>query len=235
MRATIKLESFECTRAVDAAVRTQASVVLESADIPDTTINGFLISADEQALLLEVTGRPGVDFDALVGCRCEGQIYADRRYCFSSRIAAAPRWGKTQALAFDRPETVRVLDRRRFLRAKLAPSSEVSLQWKRSGTEHRHVVKLLNISADGMACRLGERAATAIDKRDHLWVTFQLPGNPQPFELGARVSNKTPASEGCTILGLQFITAAEDSATIAALRIAIEGRPAIGVPSEVLT
>lgn len=233
MRASQKLDPEAATKAIDAAIENRAQIVLESTAFSGTTINCILISGDENALLMEVTGRPEVNFDSLVSEACQARLYGDRRYAFSTTITSTLPWGKTCSLAVTRPKTLNVLERRRFMRARLAPSSKVTLQWKKAGTKHCHKVNLLNISSDGIACRLEDSVSALIEKKSRLFVTFELPEHDQPFELQARVTNQTPASEGHTILGLQFVTAEKDARVISALRIAVEGNEVNRAESEV--
>ncbi len=233
MASAIKLSPDASTNTLDSAIRSQSPIVLESAAFPNVTINGFLISGNETALLMEVTGRPALDPAKLEGAQCTVQMYTDRRYQFSANVSAVPQWGGSYSIALDRPGVLRVLDRRRFLRANLAPSSKVTLDWPDAGGRHSQSANLLNISADGMACRIKDSVAVSIEKRTRLKATFEMPGRGEPFELEAIVSNKTPASEGCTILGLQFVTARRDARAISELRIAIQGGQTAALPVEV--
>lgn len=73
-----------------------------------------------------------------------------------------------------------------------------------------------------MACRVSDSIAGLIDRRHRLQVTFDLPSSERSISLCARITNKTPASEGCSILGLQFVTSTQDAAAIRDLRVAIE-------------
>jgi hypothetical protein len=102
-------------------------------------------------------------FLTLVKSHADVQLYGEQRYHFAATIAASPKWGDTQAIALERPSTIQVVDRRRFWRAKLAPSSRVNLEWVHCGSQQKHVAILLNISADGLACRLDDLAASAIE------------------------------------------------------------------------
>ena len=90
------------------------------------------------------------------------------------------------------------------------------------GQLHRHAATLLNISPEGIACRLEQSAADAIERRATLTAIFELPSCDQPFHLRALVSNKTPASEGCSIIGLQFLRSEREIRELAALRRALE-------------
>lgn len=233
MRTAINLDAEASNQALEAAIRTQASIVLESEAFGEATLNGFLISGDDTALLMEVTGRPRISFDDIVDARCEAYVHADRRFRFTSVITAVPSWGASRSIAIERPRLIRVLERRRFLRATLAPSSGVELEWRHQGKTHRHTVDLLNISADGMACRIEDGIAACLDRQYSVRVYFELPGPHDPFRFTARVTNKTPGSEGCAIVGLQFATRTEDAAAMTALRIALEGGRTNKVESEV--
>lgn len=222
MSGNVKLSPDDSRRLIESAVSNRAPVILESAKFPAITINGALISADEQALLMEVTGTPAVSFDAIVGATVNVQVYDERRLTFPTRINAAPQWGRSRAISLDRPRHVQVVERRRFLRAKLAPSSHVTLEWQADGQTHRHTATLLNISIEGIACRVERAAADAIQKRTQLTAMFELPGAGKPFVLRAIVSNKTPASEGWSILGIQFLRSEREAAALSALRSALE-------------
>jgi hypothetical protein len=220
MRNVIKLDDVATLKALDSALQCQAPVILESPEFNGATINGFLIAGDQQALLMQVTGRPAVDLAKVIQIRCEGQIYGDRRFCFNAKITGTPKWGESQALSFVRPTELIVMERRRFFRAKLAPSTKVALCWNQRGTEHRHHASLMNISADGISCRIDDAAAVNIEKNARISASFELPGLAR-IDLAAIVSNKMPGSEGCSLLGLQFVRNEQDADKIAKLRAAL--------------
>lgn len=229
MRNVIKLDEVATLKALDSALQSQAPVILESEEFGGATINGFLIAGDPRAMLMQVTGRPAIDLSKAIDLCCEGQIYGDRRFCFSARISGIPKWGESQALSFIRPTELIVMERRQFLRAKLAPSTQVKLSWHQRGTGHTHFASLLNISADGIACRVDDAAAASIDKNCRLDASFELPGLER-IDLAGIITNKMPGSEGCTLLGLQFIRNEADVDKIAKLRTALGLEKGAGAP-----
>lgn len=233
MDARMTLDTPAAQQALESAIRTQAQVVLESSAIPNTTINGALISGDERALLMEITGRPARDPAGLINAAAQVQVFSDRRYCFATTITAAPRWGDTRALAFDRPEVITVLDRRRFVRARLAPSSRVNLEWKHAGVDNRRLATMLNISPEGIACRLDDAKEPPIPIGGSLRVRFTLPGQGSAFHLSATVSNATPASDGSTILGLHFDDTTDARSQFERLKEALRAPRDAEVESEV--
>lgn len=233
MNQKMTLDRQTTNATIEAAIRTQAQIVIESARIGTGTINGYLISGDERALLMEVTGKPPQNPLSLVDTDCDVQLYSDQRYHFASRIVAAPTWGEARSLALARPSVLARIDRRRFFRAKLAPSSKVTLEWNGS-VDHRHLGSMLNISPDGLACRLDQAATIGLNTGDRLTVKFTLPEITREFELAATVSNKTEGSRGHVIIGVQFARDARHADQLDALRgVLFENAPAQGV-SEVL-
>jgi hypothetical protein len=218
MKVVIPLDQEASNQAIESGARTQAQIVLESPAFPSVTINGFLISGDDKALLMEITGHPLPSLEGVINIQCTAHLYGERRYEFATMITDIPRWGSSALLAFARPRVIGLVERRRFIRAKLAPSSQVLLAWSHAGISHAHRAPLLNISADGLACRLDDDTAAAIGKNDLLDATFQLGHDGDTFNLRAAVKNKTPASKGFTIFGLQFVSTPAVFGQLAALR-----------------
>ncbi|HPF38591.1 MAG TPA: PilZ domain-containing protein [Phycisphaerae bacterium] len=222
MQNKIKLEAEETVRILDDAVAAHCQIVIEFASAPGRTVNGTILSGDKKTLLVQVTGNPAFEWSKFAGVRCEARIYHDRRYSADTKVLDLPSWGETQGVTLAKPARIAVMDRRRFLRAKLAPSSKVELQWKVGGAEHTRSVSLLNVSADGMACRVDDAMTSGLEKRQRLRARFSLPGEQRQIELEARVTNLTPASVGASIMGLQFTSSKDDAESIRALRVAIE-------------
>ncbi len=221
MIRTAKLDRDASQRVIETATRTQSQVVLSGEAFIGTTINGFLISGDEATLLFEVTGHLPLPIESLIGVACEAQIFSEQRYAFPTTIDGAPRWGKSRALAISRPGVIAMIERRRFLRAKLAPSSRVNLEWQHGGVIHRHLAVMLNVSSDGIACRVDELSTKAIEAGNTLNVAFDLPGKGEPFHFEATVMNKIPGSDGCTIIGVQYVKSPDVSDQLDALREAL--------------
>jgi hypothetical protein len=230
MKAVIPLDQEASNQAIEAAARTQAQIVLESLAFPSVTINGFLISGDDKALLMEITGHPMPSLEGVINAPCTARLYGERRYEFPTMITDVPRWGRSALVAFVRPRLIGLVERRRFIRARLSPSSQVQLAWRHSGVAHSHSAPLLNISPGGLACRLDGAIAATIGKNDLLDLTFEIGGQGECFSFQAAVKNKTPASEGFTILGLQFVPAPEAVEKLVALRELLE-TPAKKVPT----
>ena len=218
MTSSVKLDPEASQEVLEQAIRTDAQLVLEAPAFGNATINGYLISGDETALLMEITSGPAFAIDRMVNVRCEVRLFAERRYGFSAVIQAVPKWGNSRCVALTRPNSISLYDRRRFLRAKLAPSTRVKIEWSRDGATHRHEAAMLNISPEGLACRVESSVASAIEQGSTVITRFKLPQQRDVLELTGTVCNQTPATEGNTILGLHFEPSPENADARAALR-----------------
>ena len=65
--------------------------------------------------------------------------------------------------------------------------------------------------------------AAGLNPGDRIQAKFRLPALPDELDVAATVCNKTPASEGHTIMGLHFPPAPEAAETLAVLREALAG------------
>ncbi len=222
MRVVTTLSSGASRQALEAAIRTQAGIVLDLPDFPEKTIHGLLISGDDRALLLEVTSPALSSPETLLNAQATATIGAESRYQFSTQITGTPRYGRSTLLAIVKPRKLAVLERRRFVRARLAPSSRVVIRWRAGEEQHSHNASLLNVSAEGLACRLAGDTASDIKQGTRLRVAFELPGQQGQFDLEAAVMNKVPASEGCVILGLRFQENSTSLEQVAVLRAFLE-------------
>ncbi len=227
MNWVTKIEPEKAREVLEQAIRTQAQVVLEIAAVQGATVNGFIVSGDDHTLLMEVTGRPSLAPTQLVEASCEARLYMEKRYSFPARIQLARKLGETVSLALSRPTVLGLVERRRFQRARLAPSSRVTLQWDQGGVAQRHIAVLLNVSVDGLACRLESGAVATLESQSVVRVQFALPGSDHRFDLPATICNRTAASAGHTVIGLHLQPGSEQAADVAELeRLLKNPRPA---------
>src|SRR5262249_36774915 len=141
---------------------------------------------------------------ALVGRYVEVQVFIDQRYLFISHVVTTKVKLERRQLAVERPTVIQALQRRRFWRANLAPSSSARITQSVRGKSVVIDPALLNISAEGIACRLPPKLANGIQVDDTCDISFTLPHTALPFNFAAVVRNVTPASDDATIVGLQF-------------------------------
>jgi len=232
MKQNVRLDAQAGQHALEQAVLYHAQAVINIPGRVDTTVNGFLLTADASTVLMEITGKPAIKPADLTGKLIHVELFSDQRYQFTTTVQSAPIWGASQALALARPNELTVIDRRRFWRAKLAPSARVALEWAHCGSRERHNAALLNVSVDGLACRVDKLAASAIEVQTSVKARFRMRESTREFELDSLVMNKTPASDGGFILGLQFARVFDSVAQLADLRKILNPGPTVPVSNE---
>lgn len=224
MQQRTQLDAAQAEQVLRQSAERRGQVVIESAAFDRIKMNGFVRSCDAQALLIEITGRPPVQQPALIHARCRICLYCGGRYEFETTITSVPCWGDRRSVAVSRPAAVLEVERRRFNRAALAPSSTVTVARLHDGRLSRWTANLLNISADGMACKVGAVVGESAQPGSDVDLSFRLPGLDEEYRLSACVSNRTPTGDGGTILGLQFVRDGESGRQLEALRRVLASR-----------
>lgn len=211
MQYSIALSERQSRHILDQVIHANAQITIDPIGKPQRSLVGFLASGDDDVLVVELTGGAQPGLNDLVG-RCVGvQVFSDDRYLFNSTCVRGPSWHDADQIALKTPRVLQVMQRRQFWRAQLAPSSEVTLRIDRNGRPVQLTATLLNVSCEGLACKLAEAAAAPIDADAQIRVSFELPGTETPFEFDAVVRNRTPTSEGGCIVGMQFERTSENT------------------------
>ena len=108
-------------------------------------------------------------------------------------------------LEITRPTEVQTWQRRKFIRATVADSAPVDVRILDDPYEPRFQGDILNVSADGLACRALMHDADLCTVGSKVKVIFGLE-SCEDIQCIARIQAKTPAgTENMVILGLQFI------------------------------
>lgn len=162
-------------------------------------------------------------YSELVGTYCDAVVeLGENRYLLSSditRVEPAGPGGAGARLYLSRPETIQVMQRRRFKRVQLPQAAQVEIRWlNEDGTGGGGVGWLYNVSADGMACRTDSVLAERLWIGQELKLDFALrPGEPEHYLVDAVLCSKTSAGmPDRTILGLQFVSDGDHAASTAA-------------------
>jgi hypothetical protein len=130
----------------------------------------------------------------------------DDRYVFQTRCLTAPTAAAPRMIGLAVPASVSREDRRRSPRRRLAGATEVVLHANKVQAQWRCRAALLNLSADGLACRVNDADAATLDVGQTVCVIFRPAGAASGFDLEARVSNVTEAgTPGRRIVGLEFL------------------------------
>jgi len=110
-----------------------------------------------------------------------------------------------QSVQIPKPASIAVTERRRTRRRQFHDATDLTL--KPIGCDSAAPIRaaLLNVSTDGLACRVPESALPSIPLEGLLAVSFTLSANSHTFELtGHTVSRTEAGTSGHWVVGLEF-------------------------------
>jgi len=217
MRFAYELNPRQSSRVFEQAVRSGVTIRLDphySSGLEPFAVQ--LIDEDKSTLTFRILDEQAGAAEGLVpGMYCQGQFsLGGVVYLFSTYIIDFDEHAGWICTA--RPETIQILERRKFVRTRLASSSPVLLRWPER--DKHAIADLLNIGGEGMAFRVPRRLADELLIGENIELEFDLPGLKRHFRFMAIICNKTPASsEEKVIIGVQFRIPEDDSETSEAL------------------
>ena len=127
-------------------------------------------------------------------------------YTFTAACVGVESVAGCSVVRVRRPEGVESVDRRRSPRRGLREPVRIRIRAEQAGKTVDEWFSLLNLSADGMACRIPSHAV-GVGVGDVVRVSFSLAQPDAEFDLRARVINVTRgATADQSILGLEFVS-----------------------------
>lgn len=207
MRFMFDLSAGQTARILEQAIRRKAKITLESrASIDGTVLTLTPKSCDERFLLVESKSESPEDLESLIGMHMDAHLALGQTlYLFETHVVDVEACRSKSLILLARPESLQVTQRRRFRRMTLQAGCQVHLTVRGSKQPGTLTGKLLNLSPDGMACRLSEADAAMLDAGQAVSVAFHPQGSECGFVFDAVLANKSQAgSEGHVILGVQF-------------------------------
>lgn len=190
----------------------------------DLNCRGALIARSEDDLSIQLTCDDS-KVRALFECATVHVVFevGGARYMFD---ASEPLWwdeNEAGILHLSTPATLAVADRRRSPRRRLKHPTTVMLESEEAAEAWTTHGAMLNLSADGMACRIGRDRAAQLAVGQIICVVFRLPDANDPLRWAARVTNTTEAgTPDQTVVGLEFVTDKDDGKDRERLRRAVE-------------
>ncbi len=167
------------------------------------SIDGHVVVMTPETL--EVAANVGASaIEARSGAACVAQFSINNEsYGFDCEIESAHWSGARLSLVISRPKRAWVRQRRRFWRTTLRESTAITLTTPDGAASAKGAV--LNVSVDGLACRVGCKQAEGLSIGDAVKTRFTLDGDQKEFLLAAEIRGKTVAgSPDQVILRLQF-------------------------------
>jgi len=195
------------------AVRARSIVRVELDDGSDRTCCARLVGADGARLMLAADEGPGSTLLPTSAPLLVNLTVAGRRYTFASRCVVESTASPEDAVAITRPRSVAAVERRRSRRRFMGNTTVTLTHATETGPVHYRAA-MLNLSADGLACRVSAAEADALTRERTVRAQFALGSPPVPLEVTGRLVSRTDAgTPGQVVLGLEFL---EDEASRAA-------------------
>ena len=201
----VDVAEAQCARLIERAVRAKASVVLRpKVETGAGTLAARLAEARHRSLI--VLPDTAGDYANLQSAYCDGTLLLEgREYLFSADVLGSHEHPEGVGLEISRPLMLQTWQRRRFVRAAVAGSAGVLIGAPDQFDRHRFEGMVLNVSRDGLACRVDNSAADAHEVGEVVGVSFVLEPRWGPIEMNAAIKSKTPGgTKGTIILRMQF-------------------------------
>jgi hypothetical protein len=216
------VDADAAARALAQAVQSHVQVDLwAEGDRVEFSCTGTLVGADESYLLVDVGPATGALLCSAVihgGMEVDGSFYLFDTRCADEFAEVEP--GVIRLL---KPAPIAVADRRRSPRRRLREVTEVTLRPAEECDESQVRATLLNLSPDGLACRIATCDAGALAVGAVVRVAFRPGVSARAFHLNGRVIS---VIEGGTVanlvVGLEFIADERLTACRDRLRKALE-------------
>lgn len=228
-RGTSELDRKTTARILAGAVRAGASIELCVLGDPlQIACSAAVTGESGETLLLNLLGSEAAVRAVRQADLLEATLAADGQwYSFETRRADGDQGEATSGLTVRKPTTMTVADRRRSPRRRLRGAAWVLLKAGQGSHPWRGKAALLNLSMDGLACRVTKDDAEALHTDQSVQVTFDAADRSGPFELTARVTNVTEGASCRCVVGLEFVDDERLAACRARLR-AVTGGPETG-------
>ncbi|MGB2985583.1 MAG: PilZ domain-containing protein [Phycisphaerae bacterium] len=182
---------------------------------------GTVVGVDDSHLALDVGPAAGMVLGSSV-LRAGIEI-GHAQYVFETRCADETAEIEPGVIRVVKPDSITPAERRRSPRRQLHEPTEVILRPAGDGDESHGPGAMLNLSPDGIACRIPIPGTEALAIGQTLRVEFRLGASSRAFHLNGRISNIT---QGGTInhlvVGLEFIADERLTASRERLRKALE-------------
>lgn len=201
------LDAEESRRVIAIATDGKEAIHLRAdPDQRDETITGIIVGRDERNITVELgpidqRTRSLIDNTSLRATVDVSGI----RYAFQTKCLALATEPDRDLATLVSPKELEIVERRRIRRRLFRSTSEVVLRvGDRSARELR--ADMLNVSSDGIACRVGSSDVGGITVGDAIRIAATLGPSPRVHDLRARVVSITGGGT-CSrvVLGMEFV------------------------------
>lgn len=202
----IDLPAQQSVRTLEQALRSQTTLRLSSKADAQRTVTGTLARGTKAALAVNATG---VVPHTWRSAYCDVSFELRQEvYHFTAVVLELTSAESGTRIVLSEPPCLKITQRRRFVRAAVADSAPVRIGSADDFGVNSAEGMILNVSPDGMACRVPVAVADAYAVEERVGLVFALGSGPE-FRLNATIVSKTPGgTPGTIIMGLQFMAQA---------------------------
>jgi len=148
---------------------------------------------------------------------------AGAQYCFETRFADQTTKAEPGMVRVLKPLTITSAERRRSPRRRLRKPTDVALQGSEPDDGWHCTAAMLNLSPEGIACRIPAQDADLLHIGQTLQVSFQLHASAPTLDLNGRIISITQGgTPNHLVVGLEFIMDRRLKASRATLWDALE-------------
>jgi len=202
----VELDARQSVRVLERIRRDGVPVSLSPSDgRAARSINGRITELHRDTLEIQADASAAcpTTVDAAARWLVQFAVSSDR-FGFETQVESMAEHVGSISVTLRRPECVWVRQRRRFWRANLRTSTAVTLT--PAGDGPRITGAVLNLSVDGLACRLSRLDTAGLKIGDPVTLEFEVEDGVGPLSAGAEIRGKTlAATPDSVIVRLQFI------------------------------
>ena len=144
-------------------------------------------------------------------------------YAFETAASAVPAGAEPGMIHLRKPATITLVDRRRSPRRRLHEPAEILLRVPDINETWQCKAAMLNLSLDGVACRIPKTNAGSLDTGHIVRISLRLDASSDAFELDGQIINITQGgTPDHLVVGLKFVADEKLEASRAEIRDALE-------------
>ncbi len=201
----IEIAEGPSARIVEQAVRRKAMVVFRPiGDRELSSMMGCIVEGTRATLSVQI--EEGVDKSSVQGAHFDAVLRMDgQEYFFGADILNIKEQPEGFLVQLNRPTVLQTWQRRKFIRAKVADSTTIGISAAGDFERTKFDGAMLNVSEDGLACRVEKTAADYYAVDEVVGLKFKMQDCEKAITCNAKIKAKTPGgTPGTIILGMQF-------------------------------
>lgn len=204
-RVLIDIPAPQAVRRLEQAVRAATHVELAAKGLADgMSLRGRFAASTAEAVVVRLEHKDDPRPEPSTYCDATFKMSGEE-FLFTSVVLGVSQVPGGVDVELSYPDCIQMWQRRRFLRAAIADSTTVWLGAPGDAGAGSAEGRLLNLSQEGLACRMQVAAADTCAIGDRVGLAFELNSAGSPFRFEGTVISKTAGgTPGTIIVGVHF-------------------------------